>query len=155
MPSTKIHSLFSDAELAEASKRLDALPSYSKKKPVPPEENFSGELDENSGFVEGAKRQVMVNAYERDARARAACLAKHGYRCAVCSMSFAERYGEIGKGFIHVHHKTPLAARRGEYEMRPKLDLVPVCPNCHAMLHTQNPPLSIEALQSILVNQPD
>jgi 5-methylcytosine-specific restriction protein A len=95
----KFRVLFSDAELVEASKRLDALPSFAKKRPVPPGENFSGELADDSGFVEGAKKQVLVNAYERDAKARAACLAKYGFRCAVCSMSFAERYGEIGKGF--------------------------------------------------------
>jgi 5-methylcytosine-specific restriction protein A len=65
-------------------------------------------------------------------------------------MSFEECYGEIGKGFIHVHHKKPLAACRGSYQLDPEKDLVPVCPNCHAMLHTSDPPLSVEELKSIM-----
>lgn len=148
----EFRALFSEAELNEAQKRLDAIPSYAKKKVVQPGTNFSGELTDESGFVEGAMKQVLVNAYERDAKARAACIAKYGYRCAVCSMSFAERYGDIGKEFIHVHHKKPLAARRQEYEVNPVRDLVPVCPNCHAMLHTQDPPRSIEELQNRLLS---
>ncbi|EHY9858309.1 HNH endonuclease, partial [Vibrio parahaemolyticus] len=65
--------------------------------------------------------------------------------------SFSEVYGEIGKNFIHVHHIKPLAGISEEYAVEPTKDLVPVCPNCHAMLHTQNPPLSIDELKSILV----
>ncbi len=65
-------------------------------------------------------------------------------------MSFQERYGEIGRGFIHVHHRKPLALRRAEYKLRPTIDLVPVCPNCHAMLHTKTPPLGVDELREIM-----
>jgi hypothetical protein len=51
-----------------------------------------------------------------------------------------------GAGFIHVHHRKPLALIGRSYAVNPVKDLVPVCPNCHAMLHTQNPPLSVEEL---------
>lgn len=144
---SKFVELFSPEEIAEAEARLASLPEYTRKTAVAPVQNFSGELDEESGFVEGAKKQVLVNAFERDPKARNACLAKYGYSCVVCSMNFAARYGEIGKGFIHVHHKKPLAARRQEYKVVPTRDLVPVCPNCHAMLHAQNPPLSVDDLK--------
>lgn len=146
----QFQSLFTPAELAEARRRLDNLPAYVKRRPVPPESNFPDEIAPDADFTEGGKRQVTVNAYERNPAARDACLAKHGRRCSVCDMSFLERYGEIGKNFIHVHHKKPLAARRGEYKVNPTTDLSPVCPNCHAMLHTQNPPLGIDELKSIL-----
>lgn len=53
----------------------------------------------------------------------------------------------IGKGFIHVPHKKPLVITRGEYTLDPAKDLVPVCPNCHAMLHTCEPLLSIDELK--------
>jgi 5-methylcytosine-specific restriction protein A len=68
-------------------------------------------------------------------------------------MSFEELYGIIGKGFIHVHHKKPLAGTRAEYKVNPPKDLVPVCPNCHAMLHTTNPPLGIEELKGHMENK--
>jgi 5-methylcytosine-specific restriction protein A len=59
-------------------------------------------------------------------------------------------YGEIGKGFIHVHHLKPVSEINGEYEVDPIEHLVPVCPNCHAMLHSQHPPLTIEELKKQL-----
>ena len=142
--------LFTDAELAEAQRRLDAVPAYARRHPTPPDANFPDELDDEAEYFEGVRRRVTVNAYERDRAARAACIKKHGLRCAACKMTFAERYGSIGRSYIHVHHKKPLAARRGTYRLNPTKDLVPVCPNCHAMLHTQNPPLGIDELQTIL-----
>ena len=38
----------------------------------------------------------------------------------------------------------------GAYVVNPSTDLVPVCPNCHAMLHKENPPLSVDALKDVL-----
>jgi 5-methylcytosine-specific restriction protein A len=67
----------------------------------------------------------------------------------VCDFNFEAKYGEIGSGFIHVHHLTPLANIGKEYEVDSIRDLRPVCPNCHAMLHKKYPPYSIEELKSI------
>ncbi|WP_457747230.1 HNH endonuclease [Sulfurimonas sp.] len=75
---------------------------------------------------------------------------KHGYNCKVCGMSFEKTYGKIGKGFIHIHHIKSLAGIAGKHELNPIKDLVPVCPNCHAMLHAYEPPLSVEELKKIL-----
>jgi 5-methylcytosine-specific restriction protein A len=138
--------LFTDAELEEASKRIGALPPITKRTSVSPELNFPETLPESETYIEGAIRRIVVNAYERDARAREACLLKHGRRCFICNISFEDTYGDIGRGFIHVHHKKPLALIRSEYILDPGNDLIPVCPNCHAMLHTSNPPLAVEYL---------
>jgi len=91
-----------------------------------------------------------VNRYERDARARSECLRKQGKCCKVCNLRFEDRYGQIGEGFIHVHHVKPLAGLRMEYKLSPRTDLVPVCPNCHAMLHKREPPFSIYELKERL-----
>jgi 5-methylcytosine-specific restriction protein A len=141
--------LFTNAEIAEATKRLEALPLNTIKTQVSPESIFPEVLPDSKTYAEGAVRSILVNAYERDPKARADCLAKYGKRCAVCTISFEEHYGEIGKGFIHVHHKKPLATIRSEYKINPKIDLIPVCPNCHAMLHSSNPPLSVATLKLI------
>jgi 5-methylcytosine-specific restriction enzyme A len=98
-------------------------------------------------FREGSVRQVLVNAYERDRAARQACINHHGLGCGVCGLVFAERYGELGAGFIHVHHVVPLSEIGPDSEVDPVEDLRPVCPNCHAMLHRQRPPLSIDGLR--------
>ena len=108
------------------------------------------ELPYKATYVEGTSKSITVNAYERNSHARRDCLSKFGYKCAVCQFDFEETYGEIGKEYIHVHHKIPLAEIKAEYTIDPVTDLIPVCPNCHAMIHRTEPALSIEDLRSHL-----
>ncbi len=145
--------LFTSAELAEAERRLESVPGYAKRTPVDPNTMHAEDLPADEEFAEGAKKRITVNAYERDPKARAACLKRHGYSCQVCGMRFLDVYGDIGKGFIHVHHKKPLAGRRSDYKVKPTIDLAPVCPNCHAMLHSSDPPLGIEELKQRMANK--
>ncbi len=58
-------------------------------------------------------------------------------------------YGEIGRDYIHIHHRIDLAHRDGMHVIDPEKDLVPLCPNCHAMVHTEKPAMSVEKLRSI------
>ena len=118
-------------------------------------ENYTSadEISEASTFVEGAKRRVAVNAYERDPEARRMCIKRYGWNCAVCEMNFAETYGEIGTDYIHVHHKKPLNTLGRDYAVDPEKDLIPVCPNCHAMLHRRQTALSIEELRAYYRNK--
>lgn len=109
------------------------------------------EIDPGETFAEGAVAEVLVNRYERDPRARQACIEEYGYDCAVCGFNFEERYGELGKEFIHVHHLTDLSTVGDDYEVDPKQDMRPVCANCHSMLHRDSRPArTIEALQELL-----
>lgn len=105
---------------------------------------------EGHELVEGAAKTVSVNAYERNPAARAKCLAHHGYACAVCGFSFEVAYGDLGRNYIHVHHVVPLSEVKREYKVDPIKDLVPVCPNCHAMIHVTRPCLSVEQLKAYL-----
>ncbi|WP_202820329.1 HNH endonuclease [Roseateles aquatilis] len=108
------------------------------------------ELDEASGVVEGAKRQITVNAYERDPTAKPRCVKRWGTTCVVCGFNFSAMYGSLGDGFIHVHHLKPIHTIGQAYILDPENDLRPVCPNCHAMLHRQKTTLSIEELRGLL-----
>lgn len=85
--------------------------------------------------LEGGEAMQLLSARERDPVLRAACIAAQGCRCVVCGDDLGELYGEMGKGFIHVHHLNPLAARKGRSLTDPVKDLIPVCPNCHAIIH--------------------
>lgn len=86
-------------------------------------------------YHEGATKKITINAYERNPDARQECLDKHGYKCHICNFDFEEKYGERGEKFVHVHHIVPLSETKEGYEVDPLKDLIPVCPNCHAMLH--------------------
>ena len=101
-------------------------------------------------LYEGAKKTIVINAYERNPKARKLCIEHWKATCAVCEFDFEKKYGEIGKGFIHVHHLTPVSKIGEQYEVDPINDLRPVCPNCHSMLHRQGEMLSIEELKLIV-----
>jgi HNH endonuclease len=115
---------------------------------LPDEEMFE------EAYPEGNRQRVYVNRVERNSKARARCIDKHGAICKVCGFDFEQAYGEIGHGFIHVHHKTPLEQIIEAYEVDPVVDLVPVCPNCHAMLHRgKGEAMSVKELRSIIVSR--
>ena len=96
---------------------------------------FPDILNEEGLEYEGAKKTVVVNKYERSSKARENAVSHHGLDCVVCKMNFEKVYGKIGEGFIHIHHLTPIHEVGENYKIDYKNDLVPVCPNCHAMLH--------------------
>jgi len=100
-------------------------------------------------YSEGAVRQVLTNAYERDEKARRAAIKHHGCVCKVCAFDFEAAYGSISKNFIHVHQIVPLSSIGKEYVVNPKTELIPVCPNCHAMIHRKSPPFMVEEMRAI------
>ncbi len=95
-------------------------------------------------------KQILVNSYERNSIARKKCIEKYGPVCSVCGFNFEKVYGELGKGFIHIHHITPICEIDREYIVDPLKDLRPLCPNCHAMIHKPEKILSIEELREII-----
>ena len=102
-------------------------------------------------LMEGGKKAKRVSVTERNPEARRRCLDHYKAVCSVCTLSFAERYGPIGAGFMHVHHLTLVSTLSEETEVDPIVDLRPVCPNCHAMLHRRKPPLSIQELRAMFL----
>ena len=64
--------------------------------------------------------------------------------------NFEKIYGVLGKYYIHVHHLVPLCEIGEEYNINPKADLIPVCPNCHAMLHRSGDPNDLESLKKMV-----
>lgn len=110
-------------------------------------------VPETKGLPEGALVRVEVNRYERNPRNRAICIEVHGSSCVICGFDFGQAYGEIGEGFIHVHHITPVSRLSGGYIVDPVRDLIPVCANCHAMLHRSDPPFTPDYLRTRLADE--
>jgi len=104
-----------------------------------------------AGLPEGARVAVVVNRYERDRRNRAAALAIHGHVCKACDVDMGYRYGSVAAGLIEVHHITPVSRLGPNYVVDPRTDLIPLCPNCHAVAHRRDPPYSVEELRALLL----
>jgi 5-methylcytosine-specific restriction protein A len=105
------------------------------------------------GLPEGALTRVAVNRYERRPANRAAAIAAHGATCKACGFDFARFYGVLGEGFIEVHHRTPVSHMVGSYVIDPVKDLIPLCSNCHQMVHREDPPINAEELRGMLVER--
>lgn len=89
-------------------------------------------------FEDSSGKRITATSYERNYKARKRCLETQKYRCKVCEFSAEEVYGEEFKNkVIEVHHINPISAQDGKHTINPETDLIPVCPNCHTMLHTK------------------
>lgn len=118
-----------------------------------PEEISSQQL---SKLKEGAKYQITVNAYERNKEARKVCIEYYKKLnngkvvCQICGFNFETFYGEVAAGKIHVHHIKSLHEIGEEYEINAINDLIPICPNCHLVIHTKEPAYTPQEIRKML-----
>lgn len=103
-----------------------------------------------TGYVEGKSYIVETTRYERNPLNRQLCIALKGSSCSICGFNFSVTYGDIGNGYIEVHHVEPLSMLDTEQITDPIKDLIPVCPNCHSMLHIKSPPFLPDELRDML-----
>ena len=113
-------------------------------------ESLEGSEREAINFTEGAIVQQTVDRRERNPQARQACIEKYGCKCVVCGFDFEAKYGAVGSGYIEVHHLKPISLTDDEYEITAD-DLVPLCANCHAMVHRRSPePFTPDELKEMI-----
>lgn len=108
------------------------------------------ELSTTSGIAEGNLRRVYVNVHERSAKARALCLAHYKLRCICCDALLRDVYGIAAEDLIQVHHLLPLSEVPPKYVVDPIRDLRPICPNCHAVIHSRRPQFTVEDVQRMI-----
>jgi 5-methylcytosine-specific restriction protein A len=133
---------FSDreAEMLQAAEALEEgiAPGELHRLPQQPDE-----VDESgASAIEGRLLARRALARERDPKLRALKIKQvqrqeQPLRCEVCDFDFARTYGDLGEGYIEVHHVTPLYVS-GTRETRLD-DLACVCANCHRMCHRSRP----------------
>lgn len=100
---------------------------------------------------EGDLVELHITKHERNPGLRRRCIDIQGWRCKGCGLDFKEKYGDLGVDFIEVHHLYPISQTEGEHEVDPGKDLVPLCANCHAMIHRlKGTEMTVEKLQSYI-----
>jgi 5-methylcytosine-specific restriction protein A len=121
------------------------LSGYTPKLPHP-----NGDFEIYESPSEGTKKKRYTIYYERNPFYRTKAIALHGLNCMVCGINFQEQFGELGAGFIHVHHNKPVS-EAGPTKINPAVDMSVVCPNCHAMIHRKKSnTLSIDDMKNII-----
>lgn len=105
--------------------------------------------DEKARLKEGKVYESHATRYERNPKMRMICINHYGCKCYVCGFDFSKHYGEHGYGFIEVHHRTPLSELKMEYITSPIEGLVPLCSNCHSMIHRTEVCMTVEELKEM------
>lgn len=139
------HNQWAVRELGRAIGRQLPTPRFGR-----PKSTERRAVPKELSIMEGALKRVVSSRYERDPRARRMCVDHYGWKCSVCGFSFERVFGTIGRAFIHVHHLRPMSEVGERYRIDPVRDLRPVCPNCHAMLHSKDPPFAVEELRGLM-----
>jgi len=137
-----------DSILSEIYSTKDSFPSS----------NALDELDlndANNGLESGTEGQATSSygtTYERNPKYRRQAIAIHGCSCIACGFNFGEVYGDYAEGFIHIHHIIPVSQLDVPTSIDPETDLVPLCANCHSVVHRRKAQtLSVEELK-VLIN---
>jgi putative restriction endonuclease len=151
IPPSKVKNYWRDAVRPVTIEQFNKILGKAELLPSPSVEGLENGAMELMTWVEGGRSSYLGTKYERDLMLRKQAIKIHGEACNVCGFDFGVAYGEHGKGFVHVHHVTPISAFGGKKQVNPKTDLVTLCANCHAAIHRQHGcTLSVEELKKIL-----
>lgn len=116
---------------------------------------------EDEEVKEGQSSVALVNVKARSRKLREAALAHYTQNgkiaCHVCGFDFQEYYGELGSGYIQMHHERPICQYSDEgfeeYLGDAVENMKPVCANCHCMIHrSKGAPITIEELKKAIEN---
>ncbi|MDG4850835.1 HNH endonuclease, partial [Peribacillus frigoritolerans] len=109
--------------------------------------------EENNIRLEGTVKHYFGKRYERDPINRKRAIEIHGLSCMGCGFNFEEVYGERGKDFIEVHHVKPVSTLKEKGVIDPEHDLIPVCSNCHRIIHRRRDNmLTVEKLKELVTD---
>lgn len=93
-------------------------------------------------------REIVV--IQRNQEARKKCIEHYGCKCAACGLVMSNKYGVVGEGVIEVHHLNPIHLFDDAHHVNYLEDLVPLCPNCHTIIHKFEDPGDIEGLRLLV-----
>ena len=133
----------------------DRILSLTKTKPLKKKPRklprLSDELE--STRKDGKIKLRYTTYYERNPFNRKKAVEIHGLSCKACQFNFAEKYGDVGAGYVHVHPIKPVSELDEEVLINPSTDLTVLCANCNAMIHRKkNQTLTLDELRKLIKN---
>lgn len=93
---------------------------------------------------------IHVNSYERNREARRICIGYHGCKCKICGFDYEKFYGKYAENFIQVHYIKPEIEIGEDYVFDPIRDMIPVCANCHSVIHRKKRMLTVEEIKAMV-----
>lgn len=97
-------------------------------------------------MTEGARQEVVLSKAERSSYYRKLALRHCGKQCQACD------FVPVNDRQLHVHHLQPLCEGERQTTLE---DLAVLCCNCHALAHSESPPLPVDALRALVLSAVD
>lgn len=104
---------------------------------------------EKQAVLEGQKYTTEVTFRKRNRALIEAKKANSDGRCEACDFRFEDAYGSLGRDCLIGHHIDPIGKRSGSSKTTLD-DIALICPNCHAVIHASEKPLSVKVLRKRL-----
>jgi 5-methylcytosine-specific restriction protein A len=108
------------------------------------------DFEESEFREEGAVTYTTSRRYERSRFNRRIAIQIHGTSCFGCDFSFQNFYGDVGIDVIEVHHLLPVHLMEQSRVVDPRTELVPLCSNCHTLVHRIDPPYTLSDLRKFV-----
>lgn len=78
------------------------------------------------------------------------CLDYYGAICDICGFDFGYTYGEAFEQCIDVHNQNSVEGEEILPTTHPTEDLIPICHNCHHIIHSTVPAISVEKMRKMV-----
>ena len=159
IPATRAGNYWRDGVRPASKETYDLILSYAAESSgnTPPSSGSPSlpSLNDDSNTLEslqeGNPKYRYSTVYERNPRLRRLAIKKHSCTCMACGFNFEDFYGSYAAGFIHVHHLEPISEYGGAKSVDPEKDLIPLCANCHSVVHRRkDKTLSLDELKSLI-----
>jgi 5-methylcytosine-specific restriction enzyme A len=146
------------ADFAHDPERLRKIANAIRQATLLNQEELSA-TDDEEGITEAEEGRLLTRIHRTRERSRKLveerklkALQELGRLCCeVCTFDFEQTYGERGRGFIEAHHTRPVETLvQGSKTKLEELALL--CANCHRMVHSARPWLTIEELRKLLLS---
>ena len=107
-------------------------------------------LENDISIKEGTEQNITSKDYERNPIYRDIVISLRGPICSCCDLRFEDKYGAYGRDFIEIHHVVPVSVLKGQNKFDPLTDLLPICSNCHSIIHRREVPYTISEIRESL-----
>lgn len=121
---------------------------------VAAEENTLNTLEVLPETVNEAREHTVSNGETLDAdykeKLKKECIEYYGAICDICGFDFGYTYGENYEQCIDVHNHKSIHGEEILPITHPTEDLIPICHNCHHIIHSVTPNISIEKMRKMV-----
>ena len=130
------------------------LPSIEKEQHKSVEDEIQPTFELPQEAAHESNMQTALDTAQSDMdykeRLKKECLDYYGAICDICGFDFGYTYGEAYESCIQVHNHKHVEGEEILETTHPIEDLIPVCHNCHCVIHSTTPPISVDDMRKMV-----